>query len=130
MYENYLFDTDILIDILRGYAPSKEYLRILLLKNNVKRYISIITVGELYSGDLLNKNTEKIETLESLLKIFRPIDINYQIMKKAGEIKRKYKIVLVDAIIAATAKVNNYKIITRNKKHFKKIKNTNIIIPY
>ena len=66
MYENYLFDTDILIDILRGYAPSKEYLRILLLKNNVKRYISIITVGELYSGDLLNKNTEKIETLESL----------------------------------------------------------------
>ena len=45
-------------------------------------------------------------------------------------VRKHYRIRLPDAIIAATAKVNSFHIITCNVKDFKNIKNLQIINPH
>jgi predicted nucleic acid-binding protein len=49
---------------------------------------------------------------------------------KTIELRRKYKIKLPDAIIAATAIANNFTLITHNIKDFQKIEELQIINSY
>jgi predicted nucleic acid-binding protein len=52
------------------------------------------------------------------------------VIRKAIEIRKKHKTKLPDAIIAATALVNELTIITRNTKDFKKIEGLEVFNPY
>lgn len=58
------------------------------------------------------------------------IDINFSIAKKSGEFVRTYNCSIPDAVIAASAKTLNLKIVTRNKKHYEMIKEVEMKIPY
>ena len=49
---------------------------------------------------------------------------------KTGEIRKKNKIKLPDAIIAATALVNDLTLLSRNTKDFIKIKDLKLIDPH
>jgi predicted nucleic acid-binding protein len=46
------------------------------------------------------------------------------------EIRQQKKIKLGDAIIAATALLNNFTLVTRNQKDFEKINGINILNPF
>ena len=46
----YCFDTDILIDHLRGYGPAKKFLKNITNSNN-EILISVITETEIFSGE-------------------------------------------------------------------------------
>lgn len=82
--------------------------------------ISIITKIELLSYPKIT--LEEIEKINNLLKEFRIFNVDETVASKAAEIRRKYKILLADAIIAATTFFTKSTLITRNIKHFRKIK--------
>ena len=103
------------------------------------RAISVVTVYEYLLGVYFSywRNEEKLkkmlEKAESELMRFNIIPYDYKIAKKKAEIaaylKREGRIIgLADVIIAATALVNELKLVTRNIKHFSQIPNLEIII--
>jgi len=49
---------------------------------------------------------------------------------KAIELKRQSKIKLADAVIAATAIVNNFKLVTRNVDDYKVVKELEVFNPF
>lgn len=56
--------------------------------------------------------------------------INEDVVKKTIDIKRKHKIKLPDAVIAATAITYNLILVTRNTKDFDKIENLKLVNPH
>jgi len=125
--KEYLIDSDILIDYLRGVKKAYNF----LLRENFKGklWISVINVMEIYSGkDTKSPKKEKI--INEFLNSFKIILINKEIAIKAGKIRREYQKPFADVIIAASALVYNLLLITRNKKHFVGIKNLKVISPY
>lgn len=83
---------------------------------------SFITHSELYAGSSVWEKNVAREELEILLSGMEILPINIEISKKAGEIRAKCGVDLFDAIIAATAIINNFPLSTKNIKHFEKIK--------
>jgi len=119
-----LLDTDICIEILRKNE------KVIKCRENTDEEISIsfVTVGELYYGAeksaYVNENKKIIE--EFLLTI-NIINSDFEIMMKFGELKaslKKENIQLPDAdlLIAATTLTKTEKLVTRNTKHFERIK--------
>lgn len=123
----YLFDSDILIDYLRGNENANNFL--LESRKTSNLYISLISIAEIYSGkDILD--FKKRENINEFLNNFYKITINEEISKQAGLIRLKYKIFMADALIAASAFNFGLILITKNIKHFKNIKNLKILSPY
>jgi tRNA(fMet)-specific endonuclease VapC len=118
MNGNYLIDTNILIDFLRG---ENEELLTKLSKN--KCFVSIIAVGELYYGAENSTNPKKhFKLLEAFLSNFIIIDIDNKIAKHYASIKVSLKtkgkpIPENDIWIAGTALSHELTLITYDK-HF------------
>lgn len=55
------------------------------------------------------------------------LNLDYLIAERAAEIRKKYRIGLADAVVAASALITDSTLITRNMKDFKKIPNLRII---
>lgn len=108
----YLIDTNIIIYYLEGEQAAISFLR----NNRGELAISSITWMETLSYQF-SPNEEQV--VRSFLQEFRMIEINTPVMELSVEIRRKYKIKLPDAIIAASAIDNNLTLVTRNIKDFK-----------
>ncbi len=109
-----LFDTDILIDHLRGIKQAKDTLLKFIYEQN---YISVITVGEILFG--MQKSEE--EKTFTLLNSFVELPVDKETIRTAHQIKlmiKTHKLFLYDCIIAATALKYNQILVTRNKKHY------------
>lgn len=120
--EKILIDTDVIIDFLRGYHKRIKTVFDKIEKKEIKAYIALLTIAELYSGkDSENKEREII--LNQLLSFFEIIPLDYTLCKQAGSLKRKYGLGLVDSIIAATSIKNKMKLFTFNINHFKNLPN-------
>lgn len=57
------------------------------------------------------------------------ISMSDDIVEKTIEVRRKYKIKLPDAVIAATAIISNYTLVTSNIKDFKSISDLEVLNP-
>ena len=120
-----LFDTDVLIEYLRGKDEAKAYI------DNIKDviYMSSITVAELYAGV---KKGNELKKLEIFIETFEVISLSENIAKMGGLYRNQYKpghgTGLADALIAATAKEIDAQIITFNTKHFPML--NDIVKPY
>lgn len=116
MSDRLLFDTDILIDYLRGRSEAKEYLESLTEQAFL---ISSITVAELFAGI---RNDKEKNQLEIFVSSFEILPITKEIAERGGLIcnafSRSHGTGLGDALIAATAEIHNASIVTFNKKHF------------
>lgn len=123
-----LVDTDILIDHLRGVGLAKDYLK---QKKDAqeKLMISTVTEAELFAGKKMEEESEAKRT-EWLLGLFEIIGVESQIAREAGKLRRSFGCELPDAIIAATAILYRAKLVTRNKEHFERIPDLDIIVPY
>ena len=116
-----LLDTSVLIDFLRR----KDKERSLLIKVNHLGYspaISFITHTELFSGKSIWQKKKAKRELEALLSGLEIILLNLQLSQRAGKIRARYQIGLIDAIIAACAIEEKLSLVTLNVKDFKKIK--------
>ncbi len=110
-----LLDTCIIIDYLRGKPGAIDFLEGL---SNVPA-ISTTTVAELYAG-IKGKNEQAL--LKALVESFEVYDLSITIAEEAGELYQKFKpshgLDIIDAMIAATARVHSLKLATLNLKHF------------
>lgn len=119
----YLFDTNIIIDHIRGKLP--------ILPEMIKEgaAISIISYGELiygaYKSSVINKTLSLVtSTLNDLsLEI---INLNQTIMDRYAQIKslletKGTRLDDLDLLIAATALDASLIFVTRNKKHFSRV---------
>lgn len=125
MSDGFLFDTDVLIDMLKGNEHAIRFLE----ESMSVIYISAITMAELQAGV---RNRREQEQMDNFFEELEIISVLPEIAREAGVIRNVYGKShgsgLADCIIAATAKIQNIPLITLNRKHFPMIQN--IIIPY
>lgn len=121
----YLFDTDVIIDYLRGDKRAIHFLKTF----SDEFHTSAITIAELHAGV---KEGEETENLNYFLSLFTIHPVTNKIAEKGGSLRRRWHkshgMGLADALIAATAEVNNMKLISLNEKHFGML--DNLEVPY
>ena len=114
-FMDWLIDTDILIDALRGSAKAIE----LIEDNLTKIAISVMSVAELYQGV---RNTKEQKQLELTLSMFTVLPITNDIAIQAGHYSSRYKAShgtgLADCLIAGTAECHGLFLMTLNIKHY------------
>jgi len=114
-----LLDTDVLVDFFRGYSKAVA----LVNANSSRIILSSIVVAELYAGV---KGDAEQATIEKFVSLFRIIPLDVEIAKAGGLYKRDYGkshgVGLADAILAATAELENAGLKTLNIKHYPMLK--------
>ena len=120
-----LFDTDILIDHLRGKPEAKQVLEYFQFD---KKYCSVITSAEILFG--MRPNEERL-TL-ALLNQLEEIPVTPAITKLVYDIRNRAKghhLELFDCLIAATALYYHQPLVSCNRKHYPD-KRLSVIVPY
>ena len=113
-----LVDTDVLIDFLRGRELAVSFVN----RESDRIILSSIAVAELYAGVRGGKDGSEQSTLERFLSMFRIVHVTAEIARLGGLYKRDYGrshgIGLADAVVAATATLENAELKTLNVKHY------------
>jgi len=117
---NVLFDTNILIDYLSGIPQARAE-----LERYSNRAISVITWMEVMAGT----GPSDEQQVRAFLLTFTILPLNSEIAEQAVTLRRERKIKLPDAIIQATAQVDDRLLITRNSRDFPS-RDPEIRIPY
>ena len=118
-----LFDTCILIDYLNGIRSADDTLK----KYVGNQAISVITWMEVMVG-AFRMNHERQQVTRRFLARFIQLPVSEAVAELAALIRAQRGIKLPDAIIDATAQIENRLLITRNVKDFKNI--PGVIFPY
>ena len=124
MGKEYLIDTNAVIDYLDNKLPDKAG----ELMEGIDSRISVITRMEPLSWP--GASQEQTLILNEFINASEVFALEEPVIVKAVDIRKTFKSKLPDAIIAATAIVNNLSLITRNTKDFEKIEGLNVINPY
>ena len=125
-----LIDTDVLINLLRGDVDTENLIQ--NIKSN-KLFTTDINVFELYHGVQRSKNKENdLNALEILLSSLMTISTDKASMIIASRIiadleKNGKTVDLADLFIAAICVSGSFSLLTKNKKHFEKIKELKFI---
>lgn len=126
MGQRYLIDSNVIIDYSLDILPAKvsEFVEQIF---NTDFLISAIVKIEVLG---FNDEPAKLQGLEEFLDTASLIHLDDQIIQQTILLRRQYKIKLGDAIIAATATLNDLTLLTRNTADFKNIRNLQIINPW
>ncbi len=109
-----LFDTNALVDIYRGQASIKVHFE-LILDGSLLPYVSVITEAELWRG----LRPDELERHEILLSQFISLPLDSDAARLAGTWMQKYAtsgLGWMDALIAATGKIADLSVLTRDKR--------------
>ena len=117
-----VLDSNILI---YSFYEEYKYLRELIWGKDV--FVSDISRLEVTGFHGLSQSEE--EYFNNIFLILKTHEINTQIIDKAIELRRAYKMKLGDSIIAATALVNEHELFTRNMVDFIKIPDLKVVNP-
>jgi len=115
-----VFDTNILIDYLRGVPQAK-----IELDRYLDKAISVITWMEIMVGTTESNRDET----RSVLLDFLCLPITMDVAERAASIRNQRNIKLPDAIIQATAEVGERLLVTRNVRDFSD-EDPGVRIPY
>ena len=123
-------DTTFIIDILKGKKEAAEKTQELLNRNEPIK-ATTISVFEIWQGTKDIRNESEKEKIEKLLSSIGLIAFDIESAKKAGNIHADLKskgelIESADSMIAGIVLNHNETLLTRNKKHFEKIKGLKI----
>lgn len=110
-----LFDTDVMVDFLRGHPKA-----VALINSHAGAVsLSSIVVAELYAGV---KGDRELSILDKLMAVCRILPVTPEIARNGGIHKRDYAkshgAGLADAIIAATVEAEHAELMTLNIKHY------------
>ena len=125
--KGYLIDTNILIYYFAGIIPAKENENLEhILKTSFN--VSIITKIEFLGW---GKHTDEgYKKAKEFISFAHTIFLNNKMANLTINIRRKNKIKLPDAVIAATALSNNMILVTRNDKDFRGVEELEIYSPF
>ena len=118
MGKNYLIDTNIVSKYFQKRLTENARLMISSLDID-SIYLSVVNRIELLSWLLEDKNLEL--DIRDFIKNLPEYGLDEDIIQKTIEIRRKVKIKLPDAIIAATAVVHNLVLLSDNDTDFLKV---------
>ena len=122
----YLIDTNILIYHTKGSQAVSSFMGDVVGQRAFN--ISILTKIEFLGWE---KHTpEGFQKCEQLVKLANIYPVDEDIAEQAIGLRRRVKIKLADAVIAATALVNNLKLATRNMEDYKAVKELEIFNPF
>jgi len=122
----YVIDSNVVIDYMSGQLPGNAMSFMDVVINDTP-ILSIMTQIEVIGFN----NPPEIETfLNEFINASSIISLNDDIVKATIEIRKKNKIKTPDAIVAATAMVLDYPLITRNTKDFKNLYSLKIMDPW
>jgi len=127
MEGRYIIDTNIVIYYLDNQIPAKEISKV----NDIFREsfnISTVSVIELLGWHKLN--AQDMQKLEIFLANAEVHFVDFEIQQKAIDIKQLRKTPTPDSIIAATALLNGYTVVTRNVSDFSKIAGLKVYNPF
>lgn len=116
--KQYLVDSDVLIDFLRGRESARSYLA--SLGSNWS--ISQVSAMELVVGA---KDKREVSSIDLFLSAFKRVPLRQEVGETAYELLRVYSrshgLQAFDAMVAATAIVEGLTLVSRNRKHFEMI---------
>ena len=119
MAEPILLDTDVLIDFFRGHSKAVAFVN----THSARIILSSIVVAELFAEV---KGSAERTALDNFVSLFRVVPVDVEIAKAGGLYKhgfgKSHGVGLADAIIAATAGVENAELKTLNTKHYPMLK--------
>jgi tRNA(fMet)-specific endonuclease VapC len=122
-----LCDTNILIEFYKGNSTLIQELGKIGL---AQLAISIVTQAELYYGAL---NKAELLRIQKHLNLLHNLPIDHQVSSQFIQLMAQYslshKLAIPDALIAATALVNDLEIYTLNIKDFRFIENLRLYQP-
>jgi len=120
-----LFDTDVLIDYLRGREAAASFLE----SRSETLLVSAVTVAELFAG--VREGRERT-ALNTFLTAFEVVEVSAEIAQRGGLLRRDFgkshSTGLADALIAATAQETSARLVTLNIKHFPML--SDHLVPY
>jgi predicted nucleic acid-binding protein len=123
MEQRYLLDTNVVLDFMGRKLPENSKI---LLSRIIDDRINISAINKM---ELLGfKNTE--QNLIAFVNFSEIYHIDDEIIDKTIELRKKHNIKLPDAIIAATAIINNFILISHNIKDFQRINELQFIDSY
>jgi len=117
-----LVDTDVIIDFTNGKNRILQDLLEEQKKEKVELYVNSVVLTEFFTSKNL-EDKEKFRKAKELFSYFRLIEIGSKIAFKTAELLRKREVdFLGDGYIAGTCLVKGLELITRNRRHFEKVK--------
>ena len=122
----YLIDTNILIYHTKGSEVVSNFIRDIIAKQRFN--ISILTKIEFLGWN--RHSAEGFKRCRQLIELANIYGLDEEIAEKAIALKRQSKIKLADAVIAATAIMNNFKLVTRNVDDYKMVKELKVFNPF
>ena len=115
----FLIDTDVLIDISRGNSEAADFVD--TLPGDI--FIGRVSAMELIVGARDKRDQKVIEKFISLYSIQELSDaIGMEAHQRLKQYAKAHGLTLADALIAATAIVNDLVLVSRNEKHFRSIR--------
>lgn len=121
-------DSSILIDFFRKVDKSKSFFYKLTKKHKLFS-VSVITEYEILVGSNGNTSLFWNDFFEKIIVLPFDKQSNVEAVKIYKQLKADNKLIEIpDILIAATAKANNLKLATFNKKHFERIKGLELIL--
>jgi len=123
MGQKYLLDTNAILDFMGKKLPEESQV---FLSEIIDDQINISSINKMELLGFSNVEQDLIDFV-GFAEIYH---IDDKIIDQTIELRKKYKIKLPDAIIAATAIVHNFTLISRNSSDFLKITELNYINPY
>ena len=123
MEQKYLIDTNSLIDAQSRKLPEKG---LAFFADAINDYftVSFVTYIEFLGYKAVTQANKDFIALATI------IEIDKDIIDSCIELRKTSNIKLPDAIVAATALVNNLTIITNNEKDFENIQGLKFVNPY
>ncbi len=122
----YLIDSNALIDYLGQKLPANGMVFMNRIVDAVPN-VSVITKIEVLG---FNTSDENYKLLADFMNDSTILDLSGNVVDECIDIRRKYKIRLPDAIIAATAHVYDMVLISRNISDFRNIHDLQLVDPY
>lgn len=123
----YLLDTNCLIYYFQA-APELDPIFRRIEKGEVRPAVSVITVVELLGFSRLTRQDEA--RLQAFLEGFVVVPVDVKVAHRAADLKRRYGIKTPDAIIAATALLENACLVTRDQALLDRIPGLESLNPF
>jgi predicted nucleic acid-binding protein len=126
MGQGYLLDSNVIIGYLAGQIPSSGMKIVSEIVNN-KPNISIISQIEVLR---FNDTPENEAVLEEFINMSKIYPLSNNVAERTIKLCKQIKMKLADAIIAATALIEGFTLVTRNINDFNKIPDLVLLNPW